>query len=268
MKANTPELMKFKKLQRKLGETRRGIIGLLEAMWIEVARNCPEGDIGRFSDEEIAIMVDWEGDPKQLVDALTECRWLDVCEEHRLVVHDWADHCPTYVRGGLAKKRKSIATPKTATQVQAATVQLQAIAISSELQAEHIELEAIATSSEVSSTKPSLFKPSQAYSSQANSTQPHSATSQKKFTQPTLEEVRTYCDQTAITIDVELFVDHYSAQGWKLSNGRAMVDWRAAARKWAKNDRTRPQSQPTTFAQQRVRNTMAAIDAFVGEGGA
>jgi hypothetical protein len=57
-----------------------------------------------------------------------------------------------------------------------------------------------------------------------------------KFKEPTLEEVRAYCIETAITLDVELFFDHYAAQGWKLSNGRAMVDWQAAARKWAKKD--------------------------------
>ena len=89
MKANTPELMKFKKLQRKLGESRRGTIGLLEGLWIETARNSPAGDVGRFTNEEIAIMVDWDGDPDLLVDALVECRWLDRCSEHRLVVHDW-----------------------------------------------------------------------------------------------------------------------------------------------------------------------------------
>lgn len=106
MKANTPELMKFKRLQRRLNDTRRGIVGLLESLWIGVAKNCPEGDVGRFTDEEIAIMVDWEGDPETLIEALVECRWLDRCDTHRLVIHDWAEHCPTYVRGGLAKQKK------------------------------------------------------------------------------------------------------------------------------------------------------------------
>lgn len=148
MKANTPELMKFKRLQRKLSESRRGTVGLLESMWIEVSRNCPEGDIGRFSNEEIAIMVDWDGDPDLLVESLVDCKWLDKCSTHRLVVHDWSDHCPTYIKGGLSKRGKVIA-----------------IATSHEVQAIASVVEASATSPELPSTYSIQAKPIQANSS-------------------------------------------------------------------------------------------------------
>jgi len=116
VKASTPELLKFQKLMRRLKESRRGIIGLLEGLWLATAKNCPQGDIGRFSNEDIAIMVDWEGDADELVAALVECRWLDVCSEHRLLVHDWEDHCPTYIKGNLAKAEKEILTPTSVSQ--------------------------------------------------------------------------------------------------------------------------------------------------------
>ncbi len=116
MKASTPELLKFQKLMRRLKESRRGIIGLLEGLWLATAKNCPQGDIGRFSNEDIAIMVDWEGDADELVAALVECRWLDVCSENRLLVHDWEDHCPTYVKGNLKKSEREILTPTSASQ--------------------------------------------------------------------------------------------------------------------------------------------------------
>ncbi len=80
-----------------------------------------------------------------------------------------------------------------------------------------------------------------------------------RFTPPTLEEVRLYCDESAIAIDAELFFDHYSAQGWKLSNGRSMVDWKAAARKWARRDESPKQK---TFAQLREENTKRAMEDF------
>lgn len=155
MKSSTPELLKFQKLQRRLKESRRGTIGLLEGMWLAVGKNCPRGDIGRFSNEEIAIMVDWDGDPDELISALVECRWLDVCDTYRLVVHDWQDHCPTYIKGGISKRGEVIA-----------------IATSSEVQAEPSSGTSLATtlatslapSSEVPSTKPSLVKPDQAKS--------------------------------------------------------------------------------------------------------
>lgn len=163
MKANTPEMMKFKKLRRKLNESRRGTIGLLEGLWIETARNSPTGDIGRFTNEEIAIMVDWDGDPDILVDAMVECRWLDVCATHRLVVHDWADHCPTYVKGGLARQKRSIA-----------------IATTSEVQPIGTTSNESASSSEVLSTKPSQAKPIQAKPSERQE-QAHSPTLSKHF---------------------------------------------------------------------------------------
>jgi hypothetical protein len=101
VKANTTELIKFKKLQRKLGESVRGTVGLLEMLWIAVARNCPRGNIGRFSNEDIAILADWEGCPDLLVRSLVECGWLDACMLERLVVHDWQDHAPNYVKGNI-----------------------------------------------------------------------------------------------------------------------------------------------------------------------
>jgi hypothetical protein len=104
MKHSTPQLLKFQRLQRRLGETKRGLVGLLELLWHGTATQAPQGDIGKFSNEEIAILVDWEGDYDQLVDALVETGWLDRCSKHRLVVHDWGQHAPNWVRM-LVKKR-------------------------------------------------------------------------------------------------------------------------------------------------------------------
>ena len=63
MKNNTPELMNFKRLQRRLGVNTAQLVGHLELLWIATAKNAPEGDIGRFSNEDIAIACYWEGDP-------------------------------------------------------------------------------------------------------------------------------------------------------------------------------------------------------------
>jgi len=105
MKHSTPQLLKFQRLQRRLGETKRGLVGLLELLWHGTATQAPQGDIGKFSNEEIAILVDWEGDYDQLVDALVDTGWLDRCSRHRLVVHDWGQHAPNWVRM-LVKKRE------------------------------------------------------------------------------------------------------------------------------------------------------------------
>jgi hypothetical protein len=109
MKPKTSELLKFKRLSRRLAESIRGTVGLLELLWIGTAKNCPEGDIGRFTNEEIAIMCDWDGDPDAMVSALAETGWLDPCSTHRLVVHDWREHAPDYIKGNLAKHGRQFA---------------------------------------------------------------------------------------------------------------------------------------------------------------
>lgn len=56
----------------------------------------------------------------------------------------------------------------------------------------------------------------------------------RRFSAPTLEQVAAYCAERSNGIDPEAFVDFYARQGWKLSNGRPMVDWKAAVRTWEK----------------------------------
>lgn len=149
MKASTPELMKFQRLMRRLKESKRGTIGLLEGMWLAVGKNCPRGDIGKFSNEEIAIMCDWEGDCDELVNALIDCGWLDVCSVERLVVHDWEEHCPTYIKGNLHSRGQQIAIATCYSEPQEAPQQA-----------------AIAPPSEHSTTYPILTYPNQTNSIQ------------------------------------------------------------------------------------------------------
>jgi len=67
-----------------------------------------------------------------------------------------------------------------------------------------------------------------------------------KFTPPTVDEVQAYCLERGNGIDAQYFVDYYARQKWKLSNGVAMSDWKAAVRTWeAKNKkRAAPAEQP------------------------
>ena len=56
---------------------------------------------------------------------------------------------------------------------------------------------------------------------------------------PTVEEVAAYCQERQNCIDPQRFFDYYSAQGWKLSNGNPMKDWKAAVRNWESRDKQR-----------------------------
>ena len=63
------------------------------------------------------------------------------------------------------------------------------------------------------------------------------------FTAPSAEEVEAYCEGRGTPIDSRRFCDYYAAQGWRLSNGNRMRDWRAAARNWADSDNRKQKAQ-------------------------
>lgn len=150
VKAGTTELLKFKKLQRRLNLKLWECVGLLESLWMMTAKNSIAGDIGKYSNEDIAAGLEWEQDADDLIAALTQTGWLDACIEHRLIVHDWKDHAPNFIKGGMAKSGKHFAV---------------SLASSPELVA---KLPPRASSHEIPPTKSSLVKSSQAKSIQSS----------------------------------------------------------------------------------------------------
>ena len=56
----------------------------------------------------------------------------------------------------------------------------------------------------------------------------------KRFTKPTLEEVKAYCTERNNTVDAEHFYDYYEANGWKVGKN-SMKDWKASVRTWERN---------------------------------
>ena len=61
----------------------------------------------------------------------------------------------------------------------------------------------------------------------------------KRFTAPTLEEVKEYCSERKNGVDAERFVNYYTANGWKVGKN-PMKDWKAAVRSWERNDFGKP----------------------------
>lgn len=57
-----------------------------------------------------------------------------------------------------------------------------------------------------------------------------------RFTPPTAQDVKDYCNEKSISIDAERFVDYYASKGWLVGKAK-MKDWRAAVRNWARNEK-------------------------------
>ena len=60
-------------------------------------------------------------------------------------------------------------------------------------------------------------------------------TAKKRFVKPKLEDIRDFCLEKNINIDVDRFFNYYESKGWKVGV-TPMKDWKAAVRNWAKND--------------------------------
>lgn len=58
----------------------------------------------------------------------------------------------------------------------------------------------------------------------------------KRFTPPTLEEVKAYCSERGNHVDAERWFDYYTSNGWKVGKNQ-MKDWKAAVRTWERDEK-------------------------------
>jgi hypothetical protein len=104
VKTGTESKLKFKLLLRRIKGSRWMVRGLLDTIWEFTSTNAPDGDLSRFSAEELAIGIDWQDDPEQLISILVELKWMDRTPDGRLLIHDWHEHCEDSIHNLLARK--------------------------------------------------------------------------------------------------------------------------------------------------------------------
>lgn len=76
---------------------------------------------------------------------------------------------------------------------------------------------------------------------------------ERRFTPPTLDEVRAYCQERNSSVDPERFVDWYTANGWKVGKN-PMKDWKAAVRSWEQRDKAERPAEKTKEQLEHERN--------------
>ena len=120
MRHSTVNLMKFKRLSRRLRLPLWQTVGLLESIWILAQHNARDGELGRFACDEIAAWIEWEGDELEMIEALVECGWLDR-EGNSLRIHDWLEECPTWIKGLISRDQAVTKSATTSTPTKSAT---------------------------------------------------------------------------------------------------------------------------------------------------
>jgi len=58
----------------------------------------------------------------------------------------------------------------------------------------------------------------------------------RRFKPPSVDQVRSYCDERKNNIDPDAFVDHYIKTGW-MSGKNKIKDWKACVRTWERRDK-------------------------------
>ncbi|MFB5189043.1 hypothetical protein [Alicyclobacillus fastidiosus] len=79
---------KTKRLARSLGVSRPTTIGILHMLWWWAIDYAEDGYLSKYTNEDIADAVMWDGDPDLLIQALQHSGFVD--EDMRL--HDWDDY--------------------------------------------------------------------------------------------------------------------------------------------------------------------------------
>jgi hypothetical protein len=158
----TRQSPKFTKLVRRL----RGLVscplvdvetiavGMLERLWHVAIAGAQRGDVGRFDNESLAESIGWFGDADEIVRLLVDTGWLDVCEEHRLLIHGWEEHSPGFIRRNISRKggfaKRAVKRP---------------LNDSGEQVSDHLTTQVSAQAVTPNLTKPNLTKPNHSFSS-------------------------------------------------------------------------------------------------------
>lgn len=78
-----------------------------------------------------------------------------------------------------------------------------------------------------------------------------SKSNSNRFTPPTIEELKAYCQERNNTVDPETFINFYESKGWYVGKNK-MKDWRACVRTWERNrdnKKTEKKNQFNNFQQ-------------------
>ncbi len=110
MKRGTPRHPKTYALAESLSIPLPQAVGILEMLWHHAAQYTPCGDIGALPNGAIAEAVCWNKRPADLMAALVENGWVDVCPVSRYLIHDWEEHCEQSVRKWMERNGKTFLT--------------------------------------------------------------------------------------------------------------------------------------------------------------
>ena len=85
----------------------------------------------------------------------------------------------------------------------------------------------------------------------------------QRFTKPTIEDVKAYCEERKNNVDANKFIDYYESNGWMVGRNK-MKDWKAAVRSWERNNygNSKQQSHVVEEVPDYMRKQIDEMDSF------
>lgn len=85
----------------------------------------------------------------------------------------------------------------------------------------------------------------------------------QRFTKPTVEDVKAYCEERKNNVDANKFIDYYESNGWMVGRNK-MKDWKAAVRSWERNNygTAKQQSHVVEEVPDYMRKQIDEMDSF------
>lgn len=111
MKRGIAGHVKTEELAAQLGLPIGLAVGVLEMLCNQWAPRCaPRGDVGKWTDEQIARGLRCDIPSERLIPALVASGWLEPHPRHRLVIHDYHQHADQGVRKHLKRNGERFAS--------------------------------------------------------------------------------------------------------------------------------------------------------------
>lgn len=206
-------------------------------IWSYAARHHPiDGLFSGYADEEIAAILSASSNAISILQALLDVAFLDRTPAG-IAVHGWVERQGHIV--AYHERAKHAANKRWSKLRQNEGNDATSIAISTP---KHATSNALQEVSLVKSVEQVTQEESQS----------------KIFVRPTLSEVAAYCLEIKTNFDPQAWMDHYTANGWRVGRN-PMKNWKAAVRTWERNAfGTQGQSRPKDENPQLNGNARAA----------
>jgi len=200
--------LKTRKLIRELGD--HGAVCMIR-LWSYVALHHPKGMMNGMTADDLEDAAGWTGERGAFSAYALRMRWVDQVQDGHLSIHDWN----TYQRWVFRSEERS-AVAKAAADIRWNKYRNHTLNAKGMHNAceEHAESNAPFLSSPITKSK--------------------TIVTHKRFTIPTIEEIREWCEARKNTVDAEKFHAHYTANGWKVGKN-PMRNWKAAIVTWEKS---------------------------------